>query len=138
MALKLDMSKAYDRVEWAFLEATISKLGFDRKWIMQCVMMVQYSVLVNGVPVGDINPSRGIRQGDPLSPYLFLLCAEVLSAHLHDADRRGNLSGVPTFSGGPCLNHLFFADDSLIFCKAQMEDWNFLTSILDCYEKALG
>jgi ribonuclease HI/exonuclease III len=141
MALKLDMSKAYDRVEWPFLEAAMRRMGFDGKWInwiMNCVTTVQYSVLVNGAPIGDIQPSRGIRQGDPLSPYLFLICAEVLSAHLHAADRRGALSGVPTSPGGPRLNHLFFADDSLIFCKAKEEDWNQLTAILDCYEKASG
>lgn len=115
------------------------KLGFDVKWvkwIMQYITTVQYLVVVNGVPVGDIRPSRGIRQGDPLSPYLFLLCAEVLSANLHFADNMGKLSGVPTFPGGPRLNHMFFADDSLIFCKAQRDDWNWLTDLLDSYEKA--
>ena len=85
MVIKLDMSKAYDRVEWTFLEKIMLKLGFDCSWVtfvMRCVKTVSYYVLINGDPCEYIQPSRGICQGDPLSSYLFLLCAEGLSALL--------------------------------------------------------
>ena len=85
MAIKLNMSKAYDRVEWAFLEVMMRRLGFSDRWIglmMICVKTVSYSVLINGEPKGKILPTRGLRQGDLISPYLFLLCVEGLTAML--------------------------------------------------------
>jgi hypothetical protein len=141
MAVKIDMSKAYDRVEWGFLEAIMGKMGFAHKWIklvMMCVTSAHYAVLVNGTPSGRILPTRGIRQGDPISPYLFLICAEVLSSLLLKADREGDIEGVPTSRSGPRLNHLFFADNSLLFCKADLCRWNKLSTLLNKYESASG
>lgn len=120
MAVKLDMSEAYDRVEWVFSENVMRKMGFDPKWIgliMRCISTVHYAIIVDGTPVGNIRPSRGIRQGGPLSLYLFLICVEVLSVGLQKA-ARGVLTEVPMSWGG-----YFFADDSLIFCKANRVDW---------------
>jgi hypothetical protein len=102
------------------------KLGFVDKWVgwvMTCIRSVSYSVIVNGSPVGHIKPSRGIRQGDPISPYLFLLCAEVLSALLSKAEINGVITGVPTSLRGPRLSHLFFTDDSMLFCKSNAVEW---------------
>lgn len=77
------MNKAYDRVEWRFLEAIMDKLGFSSRWIpliMSCVRTASYSMMFNGNALGNITPTKGIRQGDPISPYLFLICAETLSS----------------------------------------------------------
>lgn len=139
MAVKLDMRKAYDRMEWPFLEAMMRTLGFEEKWIslvMRCVTSVSYSVLVNGVPFGKILPSRGIRQGDPMSPYLFLNVAEGLSSLISQAAVGNRLSRVPISARGYKLSHLFFADDSLLFCRASMEEWENLFQVLNLYEKA--
>ena len=84
-AIKLDMAKAYDRVEWRYLECIMRAMGFPEVWIslvMKCVTSVTFSVRVNGVFSDEFKPSRGLRQGDPISPYLFLICSEGLSCML--------------------------------------------------------
>lgn len=81
MSLKLDISNAYDRVEWSFLEKVICKMGFGDIWIQKiimCVRSVSFFILINGEPTSIISPSKGILQGNPLSSYLFLFCTEGL------------------------------------------------------------
>ncbi|XP_031090853.1 uncharacterized protein LOC115995843 [Ipomoea triloba] len=102
-ALKLDMAKAYDRMEWPFLERMLRALGFNDKWvelIMLCVSTVSYSFLINGSPSADVVPSRGLRQGDPLSPYLFIICAEGISLLLQKAQADGSIRGANAQEAG--------------------------------------
>jgi hypothetical protein len=141
MGIKLDISKAYDRVEWTFLESAMRRLGFDGKlvnWIMAYIRPVSYSVVINGSTVGKFAPSRGIRQGDPISPSLFLICAEALSSLFFHVENTWVISRVPTFKRGPKLSHLLFADDSLIFCKANNVEWHRVLRILGVYEAGIG
>uniref|UniRef100_A0A2N9IMR2 Reverse transcriptase domain-containing protein n=1 Tax=Fagus sylvatica TaxID=28930 RepID=A0A2N9IMR2_FAGSY len=141
MALKLDMSKAYDRVEWGYLEKLMEKMGFYPRWIsltMMCISYVSYSILINGEPHGLIKPSRGLRQGDPLSPYLFLLCAEGLHHMIKLAEHQRILQGVSLCRYGPKITHLFFADDSLLFCRATPQDVEKIQDLLGAYERASG
>ncbi|KAH9685373.1 reverse transcriptase domain-containing protein [Citrus sinensis] len=140
VALKLDISKAYDRVEWNFLEQTMSNLGFSTKWIsliMSCITTTCFSVLINGNPVGLIKPEKGLRQGCPLSPYLFILCAEAFSNLLHQAERERKIRGLK-FAQDITITHLLFADDSLVFSKASIADCKYLKGIFYCYAKASG
>ena len=94
------------------------------------------SVKINGKPKGHIVPSRGIRQGDPLSPYLFLLCAEGFSILIKKEVENGRLGGVAVCHRGPKISHLFFGDDSLIFCKASLEECDALQRVLRVYKGA--
>ncbi|KAL1212987.1 putative mitochondrial protein [Cardamine amara subsp. amara] len=91
------MSKAYALVEWYFLRAVMKKMGFDLRWvdwIMQCNTSVSDRVLINGTLKGWIRPSRGIRQGDPISPYLFIICTEALIAQLKKAESDEKIHGL--------------------------------------------
>ncbi|XP_073355407.1 uncharacterized protein [Aegilops tauschii subsp. strangulata] len=140
-AVKLDMSKAYDRVEWHFLEKMMRRMGFNEQWInriMLCVTSVSYKVKVNDDCTEVIVPQRGLRQGDPLSPYLFLICAEGFSSLLNKAEVEGSLAGIRICNAAPRFNHLLFADDSLVLMKATRESVVALQHVLQLYEVCSG
>ena len=125
MVLKLDMSKAYNWVEWVFLQGMMKQMGFDARWIaliMECITTVSYSILINGEPLDIFHPTRGLRQGHPLSPYLFLICSEGLHSLLQKDADAGHIRGVSICKKGPRLTHLFFADDSLVFRLANLAE----------------
>lgn len=120
-AYKLDLAKAYDRVDWGFLKCLLEKLGFHHQWvqwIMTCVTTVRYTVHFNGTPLCPFTPTRGLRQGDPLSSYLFLLVADGLSVLIKHQERLGNIHGLCVCRRAPSVTHLLFADDSLLFFRA--------------------
>jgi hypothetical protein len=113
LAVKLDMSKAYDRVEWDFLEKMMVRMGFAAQWIhviMNCVRSVSYRVKINRNLFEPFVPERGLSQGDPLSPYLFIICAEAFSVLLQKAGDEGTIEGVKNCAGAPKINHLFFCE----------------------------
>ena len=141
MAIKTDMSKAYDRVKWDFIKALLQKMGFDLHWIklmMECISLVQYQVLINGQPRSLIVPNRGLRQGDPLSPYLCILFTEALIANIKKAERGQQLTGMKVARAYPSISHLLFADDSLFFCTAQKEECQTILRILKEYDAVSG
>lgn len=132
MALKLDVSKAYDRIEWCFLEHMLGRLGFPRaivELIMLCVSTVSYSFLLNGAPVGSLTPNRGIRQGDPLSPYLFICCVEAFIQMVEAAVRQGRLNGIQIAPSAPIISNLCFADDTILFSQANIQEAEVVRSI---------
>ena len=141
MATKLDMSKAYDRVEWHNLESVMVKMGFSDHWVkflMLCIKTISYSILVNGKPKGMITPTRVIRQGDPLSPFLFLLCTEGLHGLITQATTQGDIKGYSLCRNGPRLTHLLFADESLLFCRATIQECQKILDILEVYGSCSG
>ncbi|KAL5546786.1 hypothetical protein UlMin_006473 [Ulmus minor] len=141
MALKLDMSKAFNRVEWKFIEAVMIKLGFAEPWIlkiMNCISSVSFSFLLNGEVKGNISPGRGLRQGDPLSPFLFRLCSEGLSCLLKKMENDNKLHGLNFGWRALTLSHLLFANDSFIFMDANEEDAKVLCDVLKFYGDASG
>jgi len=133
------MRKVYDRVEWSYLKAIMLKLGFHRLWvdrIMRLVSTVSFSILFNGDRQESFMPSRGIWQGDPISPYLLLLAAEGLSCLLNSRIQSSVLSGIKVASSAPAVSHLLFADGSLLFFKANRESAEAIKEALNNYCRA--
>ncbi|KAL0406255.1 UNVERIFIED_CONTAM: putative mitochondrial protein, partial [Sesamum latifolium] len=137
MSLKLDVSKVYDRVEWSFLERVLLRLGFHQRFVslvMMCVTSISFSFLLNGEQFGFLKPERGLRQGDPLSPYLFLLCAEAFSGMIQKAERDGLIQGIAVSRTAPPICHLLFADYTLIYCQASADALHFAMWRRGCNE----
>ena len=119
MALKLDMGKANDRLEWIFLQQIMEKMGFHPVWVgwmLECIWSVTYSVLINGEPKGHKVSTRGICQRDPLSRYLFLLCPEGLNGLIEQVVAGKHIEGFSLCRNGLRISHLFFEDYGLLFC----------------------
>lgn len=135
-AYKLDLAKACDRVDWNFLEEFLLKLRFARqstKWVMSCITSVTYSVKCNGSLLDVIVPSRGLRQGDPLSSYLFVFIADGLSNLLTREIKRGSMTALKVPRGSPGISNLLFADDSLPFFKATVEQAKRVKEVLEVF-----
>ncbi|XP_031091113.1 uncharacterized protein LOC115996111 [Ipomoea triloba] len=136
MVIKIDLEKAYDRLSWQFIRETLEEVGFRTDWIqkvMQCIETAklsvlwdgELSVLWDGEQLDWIKPKRGIRQGDPISPYIFVLCMERLSHIIKEATINETCRGIKISRYGPTLTHLFFVDDMVLFAEAteEQERW---------------
>lgn len=123
--IKMDIKKAYDRLEWDCVMKALNAWGFSlevQQIIRNCLDTVQYSLLLNGDISGTFSPSRGLRQGNLLSPFIFILCSELLTRLLLKEENEGRLHGIKVSRNAPAISHLMFADDLLMMFKANKEE----------------
>ncbi|XP_019248338.1 PREDICTED: uncharacterized protein LOC109227594 [Nicotiana attenuata] len=141
VVIKLDMTKAYDRLSWLFLTKMLRKLGFCERFIGMVFDLVGnnwYSVLVNGQAHGFFKSTRGVKQGDPLSPTLFILAAEALSRGLNSLHQNLYFCGFGLPKWSLKINHLAYADDTIIFSSSDATSLRLVMEVLHAYESASG
>ena len=130
------MEKAFDRMEWSFILAILSKLGFHPTWINWvkiCITSPTFSILINGSPFGQFPSEHGLCQGDPLSPFLFILETEFLSRLLIRQESQDLLKGIKIARNCAPISHLLFTDNLILFAKATSMEAVTLNSCLDIY-----
>lgn len=138
--LKIDIQKAYDTLPREFLHAVMVGLHFPStfiSWVMECVRTVRYSIMVNGELEGFFDAQRGIRQGDPLSPFLFVLAMEYLSRMFTRLQEHPEFSYHPK-CGKVKLTHICFADDLMVFCRGDVRAITAVKKHLDLLWRLLG
>uniref|UniRef100_A0A803Q2V3 Reverse transcriptase domain-containing protein n=1 Tax=Cannabis sativa TaxID=3483 RepID=A0A803Q2V3_CANSA len=141
VALKLDMEKIFDRVEWGFVKAIMQHLHFPVRFIgltLNCISSVSFRLLINGSLTNKFSSSRGLRQGDPLSPYIFLLVSEALSAAIRLKEHNRLFQGISICRLAPVISHLLFANDSLLFSTTTTRSCLAIKNALDLYHRATG
>ena len=141
LAVKVDLEKAYDRLDWSFIKDTLSLVGISGRLlqlIMACISSSRLSVLWNGTPTDSFTPSRGIRQGDPLSPYIFTLCMERLHHIISEQMDEGEWSPIRLNAHGPPISHLFFADDLILFGEASTSQVDTMLKCLNLFCSTSG
>ncbi|XP_071695737.1 uncharacterized mitochondrial protein AtMg01250-like [Rutidosis leptorrhynchoides] len=137
LLFKVDFEKAFDSLNWEFLDEMMFLMGFGikwRKWIASCLGSASISVLVNGSPTKEFNLGRGVRQGDPLSPFLFIIVAEGLNWMAKSAVSNGLFCGVEIGNDKIPLSHLQYANDTIFFGKWSLENMENLMKLLKCFE----
>ncbi|BFG25548.1 hypothetical protein CerSpe_118220 [Prunus speciosa] len=135
------MNKAYDRVEWEFLEEVMRRMGFVERWInfvMGCVKSVVFAIIINSQSGRRFKPSRNIRQGDPISPYLFLFVSDVFSQMISKAVDSNVLQGIKFGHRVPSISHILFVDDTLVFLKPTKSCCDHLVNLLNDFCEASG
>jgi hypothetical protein len=141
MLIKLDLSKYFDRLSWQYLRSVLESFGFDKlwvNWVLKLTSSAFFSILVNGTPSQPFHSTRGIRQGDPLSPFLFVLMAEGLGRYLKAAVLEGSLKGLPLHNLHPVPSHSQFVDDTLLMNTPTVREATKLNSILSDFTEASG
>ncbi|KAK3205321.1 hypothetical protein Dsin_019367 [Dipteronia sinensis] len=139
IALKLDMLKANDRVEWGFLDKVMVRLGFSDariRQVMGCVTRVSFSFLIIGKLCGSVAPTCGLRQKDLMSPHLYIIVAEGLSSLIQDFVTEKEYVGYKSSHSVLEISHLFFTDNSTLFSRADDSDCRHIRGILGCYSNA--
>ena len=141
MAIKVDLAKAYDKLEWGFIREVLINANFPHdlvSLVMSCVSSMSTSILFNGGNVDPILPSQGIRQGDPLSPYLFILCMEVLGHLIEEKCGECSWNPVKSSKSRATFSHLFFADDLVLFAKVDYVNCMAIRDVLDTFCTRFG
>eukprot|EP00253_Pinus_taeda_P023423 PITA_23423 len=140
MLLKIDLSKAFDSISWEYMQNILTAFGFANawiRWISNLISSTFFSILINGIPTSTFRPSRGIRQGDPLSPFLFIIMAEGLGRCIKNAILSRNLKGI-SLHQAPTISHQQFVDDNMIFGHSSVQEARSLNSLLNIFSKASG
>lgn len=138
---KIDIEKAYGKLEWRFLMNSMSQMGFGNRWlnwINSALQSATLSILINGSPTNEFNMTRGVRQGDPLAPFLFLLAAEGLNQVCKEALDKDLVKGVQVGDNKVRLFHLKYADDTIIFTPWDKRNVKNIQLLLKCFEMASG
>ncbi|GKV28181.1 hypothetical protein SLEP1_g37265 [Rubroshorea leprosula] len=138
---KADFEKAYDSVNWDFLDEMMRRLGFGEKWrlwIKECLQTASVSVLANGSLTEEFKMEKGLRQGDPIAPFLFLIVAKGLNVLIKSTVNKELFQGIPVGSGDLNISHLQFADDTAIMGKAEPGNIKAVKGILRWFELISG
>ncbi|VFQ66033.1 unnamed protein product [Cuscuta campestris] len=140
LALKLDITKAFDTISWDYISQCLNRFGFNQKFTSLVMNSIQHSIistLVNGTPSKPFNPRRGVRQGDPLSPYIFIIAMEGFTRSLNKLVSTGHLKGFNT-GRIQTVNHLSYADDVLVFTNGSIHNLKKLKNFLSNFEESTG
>jgi hypothetical protein len=135
VGFKLDFHKAYDYLKWKFISTILCMLGFDQKFvnlIHKCISTINFTLLLNGCKSGSFSPSRGVRQGDPLSPYLYILCSEILARMINREVAAGSIKGVKVETNAPSISMFSHTNDVLLFCGTKISE---ISNLMKCVDK---
>lgn len=134
MAIKLNLEKAFDKIEWHFIKGMLYTINVPPKLIriiLSCLTTSNLAILVNSQPTNFFQPSLGVKQGDHLSPYLFILGIEFLSLLIHNQVANKNWHLIPITPTGPYISHTLFADDVFLFAEASISSAKTISNVID-------